>query len=288
MSGTDKHAPGASSGSTATARPASRRCAPPSSIRLVFECAGRHTAEIARARPATYPTECPPVSAPGPTRPCGLESSDRHHRLHRQHWASSVGRRASSIGRRASSVGRRASGVGRRASSVGHLSVEPVESSGSTVVPNDETDGIPSSHSSHSSLLASADISTSAISRALDPRSARTSRSSPLVPASTHRAARKLPKSAPAGRSETASEDLSSGAGRASMASLHTSWTSPHSSLTRIVNSRPRPPSTTSRTSTTSSPLHALSSSSTLSKLSTAGAASRGVLQSPPPSGVRR
>ena len=119
MSGTDKHAPGASSGSTATARPASRRCAPPSSIRLVFECAGRHTAEIARARPATYPTVCPPVSAPGPTRPCGLESSDRHHRLHRQHWASSVGRRASSIGRRASSVGRRASGVGRRASSVG-------------------------------------------------------------------------------------------------------------------------------------------------------------------------
>ena len=121
--------------------------------------------------------------------------------------------------------------------------------------------------------------------------SARTSRPSPLVSSSTRIASRKLPNAAPADVSETASEDISSGAGwhaACSRAAPQTSWASPHSSLIRMVNSRSRSPRTTPRTSTTRSPLNAMYSLSFLSKLSTAGAASRGVLRIPPSNGSGR
>ena len=141
------------------------------------------------------------------------------------------------------------------------------------------------------SITASAGFPASALVRAFDVISARTSRPSPLVSSSTRIASRKLPNAAPADVSETASEDISSGAGwyaACSRAAPQTSWASPHSSLIRIVNSRSRSPMTTPRTSTTRSPLNAMYSLSSLSKLSTAGAASRGVLRILPSKGSGR
>ena len=137
------------------------------------------------------------------------------------------------------------------------------------------------------SIGVSAADPASTIARAFDMISTRTSRPSPLVSSSVHNTARGLPNAAPAGGSETASEDISSGAeGRAasSKASLHTSRASPHSSLVRIVRSRSQSPCKNSRTSTTSSPLNSRYSVSIFSNLSAAGAASRGVLRAPPPS----
>ena len=141
------------------------------------------------------------------------------------------------------------------------------------------------------SITASAGSPASASVRTFENVSARTSRPSPLVSSSVHTTARELPNLAPAGRSETASEDLSSGAGwraASSRASLQTSWASPQSSRIRIVKSRSRSPCKTPRTSTTSSSLNATYSVSTISNLSAAGAASRGVLRIPPPSGTGR